>query len=221
MSLTGDIDVRCPDCDLASCRAVSSRGAGRLEAVEEGPRAAGRRAPVQPEPRCACRRAASHDRRIVSYLHRIPRPGGALVYRTRRMRPARCTTIASTPSYGFGAINIANVLADAGLEPRRHYFIVLDELWRALRAGQGMVDRVDAVHRSPDVAVVGGPGPAHQHTGPLDRHRRGTQLGERGVHRFVDDVIVSVLSETLSKSPCSFPMISTTAADLANSRASR
>ena len=53
------------------------------------------------------------------------------------MRPARCTTIASTPSYGFGAINIANVLADAGLEPRRHYFIVLDELWRALRAGRG------------------------------------------------------------------------------------
>jgi len=50
-------------------------------------------------------------------------------------------------SYGFGAINIANVLADAGLEPRRHYFIVLDELWRALRAGQGMVDRVDALTR--------------------------------------------------------------------------
>jgi len=50
-------------------------------------------------------------------------------------------------SYGFGAITIANVLADAGLEPRRHYFIVLDELWRALRAGQGMVDRVDALTR--------------------------------------------------------------------------
>ncbi|WP_440915795.1 helicase HerA domain-containing protein [Crystallibacter degradans] len=50
-------------------------------------------------------------------------------------------------SYGFGTVNVANALADAGLEPRRHYLIVLDELWRALRAGKGMVDRVDALTR--------------------------------------------------------------------------
>lgn len=50
-------------------------------------------------------------------------------------------------SAGFGAVNIANTLADAGLEPRRHYFVVMDELWRALRAGRGMVDRVDALSR--------------------------------------------------------------------------
>lgn len=50
-------------------------------------------------------------------------------------------------SAGFGMINVAHALADAGLERRRHYFVIMDELWRALRAGRGMVDRVDALTR--------------------------------------------------------------------------
>jgi len=48
---------------------------------------------------------------------------------------------------GFAAVYAAQSLADAGLAPQRLYLGILDELWRVLRAGTGMVDRVDRTTR--------------------------------------------------------------------------
>lgn len=50
-------------------------------------------------------------------------------------------------SYGSAAVTAAKYLADAGLAPRRTYCMVMDELWRALRAADFMVDRVDEITR--------------------------------------------------------------------------
>ncbi|MEU1001510.1 ATP/GTP-binding protein [Streptomyces tibetensis] len=50
-------------------------------------------------------------------------------------------------SDGLGTVAASHALADAGLEPRRWFFTVLDELWRPLRAASGIVDRIDALTR--------------------------------------------------------------------------
>ena len=48
---------------------------------------------------------------------------------------------------GFAGIEASQALADAGLEPEQHRFVIIDELWRVLQAGKGMVSRVDALTR--------------------------------------------------------------------------
>ena len=50
-------------------------------------------------------------------------------------------------SAGFGSVAVGHALADAGVEPRLHHLVVMDEAWRALRGGRGMVDRVDSLSR--------------------------------------------------------------------------
>lgn len=64
-------------------------------------------------------------------------------------RDARLTAavMLATWAEGFAAIEAAQALADAGLAPRRRYFVVLDELWRPLRIGAGLTDRLDDITR--------------------------------------------------------------------------
>lgn len=50
-------------------------------------------------------------------------------------------------SYGSSAVGTAKYLAQAGLAPERVYILIMDELWRMLRAAEAMVYRVDALTR--------------------------------------------------------------------------
>ncbi|GIF74178.1 hypothetical protein [Asanoa siamensis] len=52
-----------------------------------------------------------------------------------------------TWAYSFGVVDAAAVLAEQGLAPRRQFFGVMDELWRALRGAPGLVDHADALTR--------------------------------------------------------------------------
>lgn len=50
-------------------------------------------------------------------------------------------------SYGSATTALATKLADEGLAPRRRYLLVMDELWRMLKASAQMIDRVDTITR--------------------------------------------------------------------------
>ena len=49
---------------------------------------------------------------------------------------------------GLGAVQTRVALGEAGILPKRHYLVILDELWRVLLAAKsGMVDRVNSLTR--------------------------------------------------------------------------
>ncbi|MGB7450045.1 MAG: hypothetical protein WA892_13090 [Ornithinimicrobium sp.] len=50
-------------------------------------------------------------------------------------------------AYASSVVQSAKVLAEAGLRPERHYVMVMDELWRMLRASPLMVDPIDSLTR--------------------------------------------------------------------------
>lgn len=73
-----------------------------------------------------------------------------VVYDVSRLRgddSLEAAALAACWSVGFGMVNASNKLSEVGLLPQRTYFIVMDELWRALRVGHGMVDRIDSLTR--------------------------------------------------------------------------
>jgi hypothetical protein len=50
-------------------------------------------------------------------------------------------------AYGYGLVDAHAALADDGHAPRHRYLAVMDELWRALRGGTGLVEHADALTR--------------------------------------------------------------------------
>lgn len=52
-----------------------------------------------------------------------------------------------TWAYGFGVVDASAALAEPGIERRRSYLAVMDELWRALRGAPGLVEYADSLTR--------------------------------------------------------------------------
>jgi hypothetical protein len=59
----------------------------------------------------------------------------------------RAAALVLSWNWGFGQVDTYQVLADFGVVKRVNYLIILDELWRMLSAGTGMVDRINSSTR--------------------------------------------------------------------------
>lgn len=76
---------------------------------------------------------------------------------SKQDRKLRAAAQTASWSMGFSQVAISHALADAGLEHFHRYLAVMDELWSALREGEGMVDNVDALGRLNRGTGNGGP----------------------------------------------------------------
>ncbi len=85
------------------------------------------------------------DRAVVYDVSAIPQSDADL----------RAVALLASWSAGFAVVKTAQTLADFDLEARRHYFVILDELHQALKAGPGLVDRVDYLTRLNRTVGVG------------------------------------------------------------------
>ncbi|UGQ55373.1 hypothetical protein LRL17_30640 (plasmid) [Rhodococcus qingshengii] len=66
---------------------------------------------------------------------------------SRGARKLKGAVLLTCWEHGFAATDAAHYLSDAGLGPKRNFLVVLDEMWQVLRAGVGMVERVDELTR--------------------------------------------------------------------------
>lgn len=84
--------------------------------------------------------------------HRLPLDAPAVCVDVSAIRrqtdEVKAAVMLATWSEGYGAVEAANALAEAGRAPQRHYLMVMDEMWEPLRIeGAGLVDQLDALTR--------------------------------------------------------------------------
>lgn len=66
----------------------------------------------------------------------------------RQSDDVKAAILMATWSEGYATIEAANALAEAGLEPQRHFLTVMDEMWESMRIeGAGLVDKLDGLTR--------------------------------------------------------------------------
>lgn len=59
----------------------------------------------------------------------------------------RAAVLLTCWSDGFGTVEAAHVLADAGMGPKRTFQVIMDELWQVLNASPAMVSKVNQLSR--------------------------------------------------------------------------